>query len=330
MIRYLLRRLFGTIAILLILSVLIYYMLGLMPGDPVELLITANPNVTAADVARLKKVYGLDQPIYLRYVKWLKQVVTTRDLGFSRVYKRPASEVLKGRMGNTLKLMIGAFLLSLILSIPMGIYSATHHYSPLDYFFSMLAFIGISIPSFWLGIMLMMIFSEKLGLLPAGGMSTIGVEGFTDKLKYFILPVLSISVQSIGSWIRFLRSSMLEVLRQDYIRTARAKGVDEGTILYKHALKNALIPLITIMALTLPSLVSGATVTELVFAWPGMGRLLLDSVLNTDYYVAMIAFLFLATLTLVSNFIADILYAMVDPRIRNPGSRTPRIRLIRT
>ena len=164
--------------------------------------------------------------------------------------------------------------------------------------------------------MLMALFSEKLGLLPASGMQTIGIDSLADKLKYMILPTLSVSVQSIGYWVRYMRSSMLEVIHKDYIRTARAKGVDEEVILFKHALRNALIPIITIMALSLPGLVSGATITEMIFSWPGMGRLLLDSVMSTDYYVAMIAFLLLAMLTMASNFVADILYAVVDPRIR--------------
>jgi len=319
MIKYLFRRLLQSVLILLFLSIAIYYMLGLMPGDPIDLLISSNPNVTSEDVARLKKTYGLDQPIYVRYLKWLNQVVVKRDLGFSRVYKEPTSHIMKGRLKNTLKLMLASFLLSLLIALPIGIYSATHQYSKLDYTFSVFAFMGISIPSFWLGIMLIMVFSEKMGLLPASGMFTIGVDSVFDQLKYLILPVASLSFQNIGSWLRFLRSSMLEVLQQDYIRTAYAKGLDEDTVLYKHALKNAMLPLITIIALTLPSLVSGALITELIFSWPGMGRLLLDSVMNTDYYVAMIALLFLAILTMISNLIADVLYAIVDPRIRLSG-----------
>ncbi len=319
MVFYLSRRFVQTLLILFILSIAIYTMLGLMPGDPIELLITANPKVKAEDIVRLKKIYGLDRPIYIRYFKWFKQVVIHQDLGFSRVYKKPTTEILKGRITNTFKLMSAAFLLSLLIALPIGIYSALHHYSKLDFVISIFAFIGISIPSFWLGIMLMTFFSEKLRWLPAGGIQTIGVDNLADKLRYLILPVLSISVQSIGYWVRYTRSSMLEVLHKDYIRTARAKGLDEEVVLFKHALRNALIPIITILALSLPDLVSGAVITEMIFSWPGMGRLLLDSVLSTDYYVAMIAFLFLAGLTLLSNFVADILYAFVDPRIRISG-----------
>lgn len=316
MIFYLTKKGIESVIILFILSIVVYYMLGLMPGDPIELLITSRPNIKTEDVARLKKIYGLDQPIYIRYFKWLKQVAIHGDLGFSRTYKKPTSEILQGRLSNTIKLMLAAFLFSLLIAIPVGIYSATHQYSKIDFLINILAFIGISIPSFWLGIMLLMIFSEKLSLLPAGGMFTIGETGILDKVKYMILPVLSLSAQSIGGWVRYVRSGMLEVIQKEYIQTARAKGLDEESIIYKHAFKNALIPLITIIALSLPLLVSGATITELVFAWPGMGRLLLDSVLNTDYYVAMIAMMLLAVLTLASNFFADLLYAVVDPRVR--------------
>ena len=302
--------------ILMVLSVAVYYALGLMPGDPIDLLITANPKIKIEDIARLKKIYGLDQPIHVQYVRWLKRV-TTGDLGFSRVYKRPTTELLGPRLKNTFKLMLGAMLLSLLIAVPLGIYTAFHQYSKFDYTMSILAFIGISIPSFWLGLMLITLFSEKFPILPAGGMQTIGVHTLWDQLKYLILPVCSISAQQIGFWMRYMRSSILEVIGQDYIRTARAKGLDEDTVLFKHALRNALIPMVTILALSLPGIVSGAVITETIFAWPGMGRLLFESVMRTDYYVAMICMLFLAALTLISNLHADLMYAVVDPRIRS-------------
>ncbi|MBI4040581.1 MAG: ABC transporter permease [Deltaproteobacteria bacterium] len=316
MFAYLARRLIQSLFILFGLSVVIYYSLALMPGDPIDLLITSNPNVKVEDIARLRKQYGLDQPIYIRYFKWFNQVVIHGDLGFSRVYKKPTSQILRGRISNTFKLMVGAFLFSLLIAIPIGIYAAFSQYSKFDYVLSILAFIGISIPPFWLGLMLITLFSEKLGWFPAGGFQTIGFDGGFDRFKYLVLPVCSISAQSIGYWMRYMRSSILEVIQMDYIRTAYAKGLDENTVLFKHALRNALIPMITILALSLPGLVSGAVITESIFAWPGMGRLLLDSVLNTDYYIAMFALLFLAVLTLLSNFAADFLYALVDPRIR--------------
>src|SRR3989338_10488684 len=176
MLLYLSRRFFQTLLILFILSIVIYYMLGLMPGDPIDLLIGSNPKVTKEDIVRLKKLYGLDQPIYIRYFKRLKQVVLHQDLGFSRTHKKPTSELLQGRLINTFKLMLASFLLSLLIALPMGIYSAIHHYSKSDFIISIFAFIGISIPSFWLGLMLMALFSEKLGWLPASGMQTIGID----------------------------------------------------------------------------------------------------------------------------------------------------------
>jgi peptide/nickel transport system permease protein len=313
---YLLHRLIQMIIVLFLLSLGTYYLLGLMPGDPVELLITSNPKVKPEDIQRLKKVYGLDQPIYIRYFKWLKQVTLEGDLGFSRTYKKPTSEILKIRIWNTLKLMTLSFLLSLIIAIPIGVYSAIKQYSTFDYFVNLMAFLGISVPTFWSGILAILFFSVQLQWFPAGGMFTIGIDSWLDQLKYLILPTVVLSIESISGWSRYIRSSMLEVLHEDYIRTARAKGVSEEKVIFYHALRNALIPTVTILALSIPGLFSGALITETIFAWPGMGRLLYDSVMGSDYYVAMLCFLSLGFLTLIFNFLADILYAVVDPRIR--------------
>jgi peptide/nickel transport system permease protein len=313
---YLLHRLIQMIIVLFLLSLGTYYLLGLMPGDPVELLITSNPKVKPEDIQRLKKVYGLDQPIYIRYFKWLKRVTLEGDLGFSRTYKKPTSEILKIRIWNTLKLMTLSFLLSLIIAIPSGVYSAIKQYSTFDYFVNLMAFLGISVPTFWSGILAILFFSVQLQWFPAGGMFTIGVNSLLDQLKYLILPTVVLSIESISGWSRYIRSSMLEVLHEDYIRTARAKGVSEEKVIFYHALRNALIPTVTILALSIPGLFSGALITETIFAWPGMGRLLYDSVMGSDYYVAMLCFLSLGFLTLIFNFLADILYAVVDPRIR--------------
>lgn len=304
------------VIVLFLLSLGTYYLLGLMPGDPVELLITSNPKVKPEDIQRLKKVYGLDQPIYIRYFKWLKQVTLEGDLGFSRTYKKPTSEILKIRIWNTLKLMTLSFLLSLIIAIPIGVYSAIQQYSTFDYFANLMAFLGISVPTFWSGILAILFFSVQLQWFPAGGMFTIGIDSWLDQLKYLILPTVVLSIESISGWSRYIRSSMLEVLHEDYIRTARAKGVSEKKIIFYHAFRNALIPTVTILALSIPGLFSGALITETIFAWPGMGRLLYDSVMGSDYYVAMLCFLSLGFLTLIFNFLADILYAIVDPRIR--------------
>ncbi len=316
MFTYLLHRLIQMVIVLFLLSLGTYYLLGLMPGDPVELLITSNPKVKPEDIQRLKKVYGLDQPIYIRYFKWLKQVTLKGDLGFSRTYKKPTSEILKIRIWNTLKLMTLSFLLSLIIAIPIGVYSAIKQYSTFDYFVNLMAFLGISVPTFWSGILVILFFSVRLQWFPAGGMFTVGIDSWLDQLKYLILPTVVLSIESISGWSRYIRSSMLEVLHEDYIRTARAKGVSEEKIIFYHAFRNALIPTVTILALSIPGLFSGALITETIFAWPGMGRLLYDSVMGSDYYVAMLCFLSLGFLTLLFNFLADILYAVIDPRIR--------------
>jgi peptide/nickel transport system permease protein len=304
------------IVVLLLLSVGTYYLLGLMPGDPIELLITSRPGIRPADIERLKKVYGLDQPIYIRYFKWLKQVTLEGDLGFSRTYKKPTSEILKTRVLNTLTLMTWSFLLSLVIAIPVGVYSAVKQYSTFDYTVNFLVFLGISVPTFWSGILAILFFSVKLQWFPAGGMLTIGTDSLLDRLWYLVLPTVVLSVESISGWSRYIRASMLEVLHEDYIRTARAKGVSERKVIFYHAFRNALISTITILALSIPGLFSGALITETIFAWPGMGRLLYDSVMGSDYYVAMLCFLSLGFLTLFFNFLADVLYAIIDPRIR--------------
>ena len=314
-----LRRLSHMGAVLLILSAALYYLLGLMPGDPVDLLITSRPHITAEDIAHLRRLYGLDDPIYLRYFKWVRQVVFEGDLGFSRVYKRPTGEILLNRVVNTFRLMGAAFLLSLLIAIPAGIYSALRQYSLFDYASNLGAFVGISIPAFWLGLMTLILFAEILGWFPAGGMGSLGGGGLGDRLWYLTLPAVVLSVESVGRWTRYMRSSLFEVLRKDYIRTARAKGLGERAVIGRHALRNASLPMITILSLSIPELFSGALITETIFAWPGMGRLLYDSVILTDYYVAMMAFMAIAVLTLFFNLLADLAYGWADPRVRQEG-----------
>ncbi len=311
----LLKRFTHMLGVLVILSVVLYYMLGLMPGDPVDLLITSRPHITTADIANLRKLYGLDQPIYIRYVKWVRQVLSG-DLGFSRTYKRPTGEILYSRIGNTFRLMGAAFLISLGVAIPLGIFSALRQYSVFDYVVNLGAFAGISIPAFWLGLLAIIFFAEILGWFPPGGIRTYGRGSIGDLLWHLTLPAVVLSIQTVGRWTRYMRNSLFDVLRADYIRTARAKGLGEGVVIGRHALKNASLPMITILALSVPEMFSGALITETIFAWPGMGRLLYDSVIGSDYYVAMISFMALAALTLLFNMIADFAYGWVDPRMR--------------
>jgi peptide/nickel transport system permease protein len=231
--------------------------------------------------------------------------------------------VSSGRIGNTLQLMIPAILLSLIIALPLGILSAYRQYSWLDYIVNFFAFIGISLPVFWFAIMVMYLFAENLQWLPAGGVQTPSIQDeglfvvLSDRLTHAILPTLVLSIAYIGRWLRYIRASMLEILPADYIRTARAKGLSEKVVILKHALRNALIPIVTILALSIPALFGGAVLTETVFSWPGIGRLEYDAIASSDYYVAIVVFLISAILVMLGNLLADLLYVIVDPRIRH-------------
>lgn len=317
---YILRRIIQTLVLLVVLSYLCFNLMTLMPGDPVELMISSNPKITAEDVARLREFYGLDQPTYVRYQRWVSTILEG-DLGYSRTYRIPVSEMLGPSLKYTFILSMSSLFLSLLIAIPLGIYCALRPNSKFDYIVNLLSFAGISAPSFWLGIVLIIIFSVNLGWLPAGGYQTTGIiydnifHEILDKAKYLILPVLSLSIQSIGRFSRFARSAMLEAMRNDYIRTARAKGLSENIVIWRHGFRNALIPLITIVTLSLSSVFSGALITETFFAYPGAGRLIYTSIIGNDFNVAMISFIISIAMVLVMSLIADLLYGVADPRI---------------
>jgi len=327
--RYLAKRLLQMIPLVAGLSVIIFLLLAAAPGDPVDLLVFGNPNVKPEDVARLKHFYGLDQPLHIRYFKWLWAALHG-DLGYSRTYKQPVLSLMWWRIGNSLWLQIPAFVLALAVAVPVGIYSALRQYSKTDYAATFFTFFGVSIPAFWFGIMMIYAFSvwhpwtaipflEWLKL-PAGGFNSPGIPTglprYLDRVQYMVLPTIVLSLLFMASYTRYTRSSMLEVVRQDYVRTARSKGLSENKVVNKHALRNAVIPLVTIIALSIPALFSGAPLTETVFGWPGVGRLLVDAVLAGDFAVAQGIIIFLAALVIVFNLLADISYALLDPRIR--------------
>ncbi len=317
---YILRRLLQTVIVLAILSYLCFGLMTLMPGDPVELMISSNPKITAADVTRLREFYGLDQPTYVRYMHWVSEI-SKGELGYSRTYRIPVSEMLGPSLQATFILSMLSLVFSLAIAIPLGIACALRPNTKFDYIVNLLNFSGISLPSFFLGILLIILFAVKLRWLPAGGYQTTGMtydslfSELWDKSKYLILPVLSLSVQSIGFFARFARSSMLEAMRNDFIRTARSKGMTESVVIWRHGFRNALIPLITIIALSFSGIFSGALITESLFAYPGVGRLLYTSIIGNDFNVAMISFIISITMVLVMNLIADLLYGVVDPRI---------------
>jgi peptide/nickel transport system permease protein len=295
-------------------SFVIYALMGLMPGDPIDQMIAADPRLSSADVAELRARYGLDQPILERYLRWLEDALGG-NLGYSRLYVAPVLSVLGPALMNTLVLMGAAFVLSILIALPAGIAAAARPYSWIDNVISMLAFAGISLPSFWLALLLIMIFSVILGVLPAGGMGSVGAGGLLETAKFVVLPVASLTIASVGSHTRYVRAAMIETLRQDYIRTARAKGLGPARVLMGHALRNGLIPVVTVLALDFGFLFSGALATETIFAYPGMGRLVYDAIMGNDYNLALVALMFATVVTLMGNLIADIAYVCLDPRI---------------
>ncbi|MBL6957870.1 MAG: ABC transporter permease [Rhodospirillales bacterium] len=314
MTRHLLDRLIQSAVVLAVMSFVIYGLMGLMPGDPVDLMISANPKITSEDAERLRALYGLDKPLIERYANWLGAALGG-DFGFSRLHAKPVFEVLIPALGNTVVLLGASFALSLLIALPSGIWAATRPYSKTDYTVNLLAFAGISVPPFWLALLLIIVFAVLLGVLPAGGMGTVGAEGLWDTLKHLVLPVATITIASVGGHTRYMRAAMIETLRQDYIRTARAKGLPESRVVLGHALRNALIPVVTIIALDFGTLFSGALITETIFSYPGMGKLIFDAIMGNDFNLALIALLFATVLTLVGNLLADIAYVSLDPRI---------------
>jgi peptide/nickel transport system permease protein len=314
MITFTLSRLVQSIFVLLVMSFVIYVLLGLMPGDPIDLMIGADPNVTAADVARLKALQGLDQPILERYAAWLENAMSG-DFGYSRLFAKPVMEVLGPRLLNSLILMAISLFLALVIAVPAGIQAARRPGTWIDQTINLLCFAGISVPPFWLALLLILLFAVSLGALPASGMGTIGEDGLFDRARYMVLPILTLSAASVAGYTRHVRAAMIEVLREDYIRTARAKGVSEQRIVWRHALRNALLPVVTIAALDFGSLFSGALVTETMFSWLGMGKTIYDAVMGNDYNLALVGLLLATGITLLANILADIAYAWLDPRI---------------
>ena len=312
--QYLADRVIQSAVVLAIMSFLIYCLMGLMPGDPIDLMISADPNLTPKDAARLKNLYGLDIPLFERYWNWLIAALLG-DLGYSRLHAKPVLDVIWPALLNTSIILGLSFLFSILISIPAGIVAAVRQYSRVDYIINLIAFLAISIPSFWLAIILITIFSVFLGVLPASGMETIGVNSIWDRSQYLVLPVTTLTLLSLGSHVRFTRSEMIQTLRQDFILTARAKGASEFRVVFKHALRNAMIPVVTIIALEFGYLFSGALTIEIVFAYPGMGKLMFDAIIGNDFNLAMVALLLATCMTLAGNLLADLAYAWLDPRI---------------
>lgn len=317
---FLARRLLQALIVLWIMSFVTYGLLALMPGDPVDLMLAGDPSVTSADIARLRALHGLDRPFLERYGDWLTGAFNG-DLGYSRLFGAPVLDVLAPRLLNSLLLMGLAFLVAVSIALPASVAAARRPGSIADRLINLLCFAGISVPPFWLALLVILLFAVTLGLFPASGMATIGDGGLGDRAAHLALPVITLAVASIAQYTRHGRAAMIEVLREDYIRTARAKGVTEQAILWRHGFRNALIPVITIMALDFGALFSGALIVETMFAYLGMGKTIYDAVMGNDYNLALIGLLLATGITLAANIAADIAYSLIDPRIRLTGGR---------
>ncbi len=314
MTRHLVHRLAETLVVLAAMSLVFYALIALMPGDPIDIMVQADPKLTPADAARLKALYGLDRPILVRYGNWL-QAALGGDLGYSRIHSRPVLEILLPRLANTFVLMGLSLVLALALALPLGIYAGLRQHATVDNLINLACFAGISIPPFWLALMLIIGFAVILGWLPASGMFTIGDGGLADRLQHLVLPVATLTLASVGAYIRFLRAAVIETMRLDFIRTARAKGASEARVVLGHALRNALIPLVTIVGLGFGGLFSGALITEIMFAWPGLGKMIYDAIMGNDFNLALAGLLFATLMTLIGNLLADLGVTWLDPRI---------------
>ena len=313
MLAFLTRRIMGMAAVLAVMSFIVFMLIGLMPGDPIDIMIASNPDLTPADGERLKRLHGLDLPLWERYANWLGGVFTG-DLGFSRTYNRPVMEILLPRLGNTVILLGLSSIVAILVAIPLGVIAATRPRSRLDGAINLFCFAGISVPPFWLALVFIMVFAVTLGWLPAGGMGAPDAGPFA-RLEFLLLPVATLTIASLAGYTRFARAAMIEVLRQDYIRTARAKGLGPRRTVFGHGLRNAMLPLTTIIALDFGTLFSGALITETMFGYLGMGKLIYDSILGNDFNLALVGLLLATLVVLIGNFLADIAYAVLDPRI---------------
>ena len=311
--KYILKRILIAIPVLIGIT-LIDYAIMCLAGSPLEML--KGPRISDAALQAKEIAAGLDKPLIVQYFVWLWQLLQG-NLGYSMKSYEPVGVMIGSHIGPTLLLMGVSLALSLLIAVPAGIYSAVKQYSKGDYAVVTASFIGSSIPSFFLALILIYIFTVKLGILPSGGMNTLGMDGsVADTIRHMVLPVTVLAVSLAGSNIRYIRSSFLEILQQDYLRTARAKGIGYKRVIWKHAMRNALLPIVTVIGMQIPMLFGGAVIIEQVFSWPGLGLMTMTAIMGRDYPVIMGVCLLSAVVVLVSNLITDILYALVDPTIQ--------------
>ncbi len=315
MIQYIIRRTLVLIPTLFVTTMVIFLIVQLAPGDPLEIFVSPEVKLTPEEKARIRHQLGLDRPLYEQYARWVTDFFVG-NMGTSFNYKVPVWDLIKTRLWPTVQLMGLSLLLALLVAIPAGVLSALRQYSWLDNTVTALAFFGISMPNFWLGLLMIFLFSVYLGWLPTSGMISPGGGGLLDRLAHLIMPVFVLSTGFIAGFSRYMRSQMLEVMHEEYVYTARAKGLKESIVIFKHILRNALLPVVTLLGLSLPIFVSGALITEQVFGWPGLGQFFWQAATQRDYPVIMAILTLAAILTLLGNFLADLAYGLVDPRIR--------------
>jgi peptide/nickel transport system permease protein len=322
MIQYMIKRLIFMIPLLLGITIICFFVMRMAPGSPTDLQTQMNPKASVEMKERLKTLYELDKPLHIQYWSWLKKI-SRGNLGISfSSDHRPVADKIMERLTITILINFLSLLIIIAVAIPIGVLSAVHQDSLFDKITAVLVFIGFAVPTFWLALLLMIFFGIHLGCLPLSGLRSLNYEylstwaQFVDLAKHLILPVFISAFGGLAGLSRFMRANMLEVIRQDYIMTARAKGLSECTVIYKHALRNALLPVITILGLSIPGLIGGSVIFETIFAIPGMGQLFYMSVMARDYPMIMGILLIGAILTLLGNLIADVSYAVADPRIR--------------
>jgi peptide/nickel transport system permease protein len=318
---YSIKRALLMVPILLGITLLSFSVMHMAPGGPAEAQMEFSAKASAEARERLRKLYGADQPLHKQYLTWLRKFVTL-DFGEAFADGRKVKDKILERLPITLTINLLSLLVVLLIAIPIGIMSATHQYSVLDRATTMFVFVGYSMPHFWMALLLIYLFGVQWGILPISGKESLDTTGFTslqwliDRAEHLVLPVFVSAIGGLAGFSRYMRNNMLEVMRQDYIRTARAKGLPESTVIYKHALRNALMPVITILGLSLPGIIGGSVIMETVFGIDGMGRLMFQAVFSRDYNVAMGILVPAAVLTMLGNFLADIGYALADPRVR--------------
>src|SRR5262245_26670871 len=317
---YVIRRLLGVPPLILGITLVTFLLIHATPGSPVDDL-KLTPEIKTEDLDRIKRTLGIDRPLHEQYLDWIGQLVQG-DLGISLKTYQPVRDQLFQRLPNTLLLTVGALLLALLFAIPIGVVAAIKRNSWFDHITTIGSTLGQSVPPFWLGLMLIIIFAVQfkawgLPSLPSGGVQTLPNGGdLPDRIRHLILPVTALAIAQLATWARYIRSQMLEVIQQDYVRTARAKGMQERIVIMRHAFRNAILPLITLIGLTIPNLFGGAVIIEAIFGWPGIGSFAINAAGNRDYTVVMGTVLFISLVTVLSNLLADICYVIADPRIR--------------